>query len=120
VIKNEGSLLAFHDVMTTCTFDKMEWNGTGIGGTTLSQMSTDHPQPHGEVAPGRSVVVDCMVISAMRNWTKLHLTGDLLSMRAQIVVRYRTLMILRTFVSQHFCWTPTPPEGHQWELCDQL
>jgi hypothetical protein len=98
----------------------MEWTGGDVRGVTLSQMDTAHPQSHGAVAPGRSVTVDCMVISSMQNFSKLHLTGDLVSMRAQIGVKYSTLFIERSLTSQHFCWMPTPPSGHQWVLCDTL
>lgn len=119
-IENQSYLWTFNEVTTTCTFDNLVWANKESGGTELSQVAMSHPQPHGKISPGRSVAAECLIISAMHDWTKLHLTGDLVSARATIVVNYHVLGIPRTFTSQHFCWTPTPPSGHQWELCDQL
>ena len=47
----------------------------------------------------------------MRDFSKLHLTGDLESMRAQIEVKYSTLFIERSSPSQHFAGRQHPRPG---------
>jgi hypothetical protein len=118
VIANHSPLLALQNVTTTCVFDRLIWSVNND--PALSGISTDHPQPHGEIGLGKSAKVDCIAIMQMRNWSKLQLNGDLVSMRAQIIVNYTTSYISRTYASEHFCWEPTPPSGHQWSVCEGL
>lgn len=120
-IENKGPL-AFYDVTTVCAIDHMEWaNFSSLDGVTLSSMSVSHPQPHGKLPPGRLAEVSCGAIEQMRNITKFHISGDLVSMRAQFTVDYRALFFFkRKFISPHFCWMPTLPSGHQWSICDTL
>ncbi len=120
VLSNEGSLLTFKDVITVCSFDHLVWSGESVGGVEPSGMSVSHPQPHGSLFPGQSVTVDCDIIYRFHNFSKFHITANLASARVQVTVRYEKLFLEQVFRSQHFCWTPTPPDGHQWVLCDHL
>ena len=117
VIENQSSLWTFDEVTTTCTFDQLVWvNQTG---TPMDSIFLEHPKPSGKISPGRSVTASCFLVTAMHS-TALRFSGNLASARATIVVNYKIFGIGRTFTSQHFCWVPTPPSGHQWELCDRL
>jgi hypothetical protein len=121
-IENRGWLFDFNDVTTTCQIDKVVWDNASSDppGISIPGMTDRSPQHHAEIATGRSVAAGCMIITAMKNISKFHISGDLASARAQITVKYTKLFIERTYVSQHYCWTPTPPAGHQWVLCDSL
>ena len=87
---------------------------------TLSAMSSSHPQPGGTLNPGSSVTTDCLLITAIRNLNPQLRSADLVTARAQIMVRYKTLLFPREYQSGHFCWVSTPPSGHQWQVCDAL
>jgi hypothetical protein len=116
-IKNE-SVLTFSDVTTRCLIDQMEWRTSDP--TTLSAISDNHPQPGGNLGPGRSVRADCVIVMGMHNLSTLIRDANLIGARAQIVVNYKTWFLSREYESGHFCWVPTPPSGHQWAVCDTL
>jgi hypothetical protein len=110
VIKND-SFLTFWDVTTDCHMDRLQWDSSDP--TTLSEMNTTHPQPDLFLAPGGSVITHCALITDMRNIGPIR-SANLKSARAQIVIRYKTLLIPREYQSGHFCWVPTPPSGRDF------
>jgi hypothetical protein len=120
VVTNKSSLLNFQHVQTTCRGDQAKWaNASGM--IMPDGLSVSHPQGLGTLEVGISAQVNCNLILSMRDWTKFHMTGDLDSIRIQIIATYRLLYLIpKTWESSHFCWAPTPPSGHQWSVCDAL
>jgi hypothetical protein len=116
VIENRGSVLALNQVSASCNIDKTEWSaGSGI---TVRPEYADRPK--GTIHIGQSALVDCAIATRMPNWPRADANNRLVSARAQILVNYSTFFIPRTFLSTHYCWTPIPPAGHAWLVCDQL
>lgn len=118
VVSNSTSLMTFSGVTTSCAFDEMKWDVDNP--YMISGMIQSYPAPGGTLAPGGSVMVDCLAVQSLHDFSKYHMTGNLTSMRAQITVNYRFLFLPRSFKSVHFCWQTTPPSGHQWSVCERL
>jgi hypothetical protein len=116
VLEQRGDFLTpLHNVTTTCTFDKMEWTGGAVALCCPKWRRRIHNRTE-RLPPSLG---DSRLLGNLLD-ARLHLTGDLVPMRAQIAVKYSTISIERSFTSQHFCWIPTPPSGHQWILRDHL
>lgn len=118
IIQNPSSLLSLKNVTTSCVMDNFVWDSSSD--TKISGLETSHPQAGGKIPPSKSATVDCTLIYGMNNFSKLHISAKLFSMRARITVNYDTLFIPRKFESQHYCWVSSPPSGRGWALCDGL
>lgn len=106
------------DVTTSCNLDHLVWRGPfRPDGVYLSALRDDMPQKQHRIEAGRTATAHCFTITAMQNFSVLHLTANLIAARAQITAHYRTLFIGREFVSQHYCWTA---DSARWVLCDNL
>jgi hypothetical protein len=117
-IAQNNSSFEFKNATSDCTFDNLRWDTDQP--VAISRLDLSHPQPNRTIRPGKLIDIDCVAISKLNNFSKFHLSGNLISMRGRIILKYSVLGIPRTFKSAHYCWQPTPPSGHQWVVCDSL
>ena len=78
VVENVSWLLSMDDVTTSCNLDHLVWRGPfRPDGVYLSALRDDMPQKQHRIEAGRTATAHCFTITAMQNFSVLHLTANL-------------------------------------------